>query len=163
MIKRNEKMTEAIDIYSKGEYPADRLSNFYPHEFVFDGISCASMEGFLQSLKYRSSSKQSEVCRLAGKAAKEAGAHKLLWRITGRVYWQGKAFRRHRPEFTALLTRAYQALYAQNADFRDALTASAGKTLMHTLGKHNPRATILTEEEFIAILNELRDYSIIKG
>ena len=39
-------MPGIIDVYSKGEYPADALSNFYPHAFVIDGIQCASMEGF---------------------------------------------------------------------------------------------------------------------
>ena len=29
------------------------LSNFTPHPFVIDGIECASIEGFLQSLKFK--------------------------------------------------------------------------------------------------------------
>lgn len=43
-----------INIYSKGKYPANMLSNFAPHEFDFDGykrIPC--MESFLQSLKFQ--------------------------------------------------------------------------------------------------------------
>jgi hypothetical protein len=31
--------------------PARALSNLAPHGFEIDGIVCASMEGFLQSLK----------------------------------------------------------------------------------------------------------------
>lgn len=48
-------MTECIDIHSKGENaPMEEISeiskrNFYPHPFTFDGVECASMEGFLQS------------------------------------------------------------------------------------------------------------------
>ncbi len=41
-----------IDIHSKGAYPSDALSNFAAYEFMVDGIPCASMEGFLQSLKF---------------------------------------------------------------------------------------------------------------
>lgn len=41
----------AIDIHSKGKWPSNVLSNFYPHRFKFDGVWCRSMEGFLQSLK----------------------------------------------------------------------------------------------------------------
>jgi predicted NAD-dependent protein-ADP-ribosyltransferase YbiA (DUF1768 family) len=59
-----------IDIYSKGEYPANVLSNFYPNGFEIDGIRCRSMEGFLQSLKYSSLRRQIEVCALPGKLAK---------------------------------------------------------------------------------------------
>ena len=33
----------AIDIHSKGKWPDYALSNFYPHEFEFDGIKCGSM------------------------------------------------------------------------------------------------------------------------
>lgn len=64
---------DIIDIHSKGEYPANQLSNFYPHSFVLDGIYCQSMEGFLQSLKYKNVEKQRKICLLIGKEAKTAG------------------------------------------------------------------------------------------
>ena len=86
-------MPRIIDVYSKGEYPADALSNFYPHAFVIDGIQCASMEGFLQSLKYASVKRQKRVCALVGKAAKRAGKRKLLWRLTKNCIGTVKAFR----------------------------------------------------------------------
>lgn len=41
----------AVDIWSKSEYPADVLSNLCSNGFRFDGMFCGSMEGFLQSLK----------------------------------------------------------------------------------------------------------------
>lgn len=146
---------EMIDIYSKGAYPADVLSNFSPNEFVVDGIECASMEGFLQSLKYRSVTKQKKVCGLAGKAAKEAGAKKFWWKITGNLYWQGRRYKRSGDEFAALLSRAYHELL-KNEAFYTALTSTKGKILTHSIGKHDKRKTVLTEEEFIDILNELR-------
>lgn len=40
-----------MDIGSGNTYPSNALSNFAPHSFVIDGVKCASMEGFLQSLK----------------------------------------------------------------------------------------------------------------
>ena len=46
-----------IDVYSNGAYPANELSNFAYPLFVLDGVHINSMEGFLQSLKYRSSKK----------------------------------------------------------------------------------------------------------
>lgn len=144
-----------IDIYSKGEYPADVLSNFYPNSFEIDGVFCAAMEGFLQSLKYRSAAKQRSVCALSGKEAKKAGRRKFLWKLTGKVFWQGRKIRRDSEEFEFLIERAYDELY-KNQFFREALKHSVGKTLLHSIGKTDKRATILTTEEFIGNLDRLR-------
>lgn len=42
-----------MDISSGSSYPASSLSNFAPHPFIIDDIECSSMEGFLQSLKFK--------------------------------------------------------------------------------------------------------------
>ena len=145
---------DVIDIRSDGEYPANVLSNFSPNNFVFDGVECASMEGFLQSLKYRKAVKQKAVCGLVGKAAKAAGGKKRLWRLTGNLYWNGKRYKRKSKAFDELRRNAYKEMLG-NADFRSALQCVVGKKLTHTIGKHNKRITVLTEEEFIAYLYEL--------
>lgn len=147
--------TDMIDIYSKGEYPADVLSNFYPNAFVFDGVQCASFEGFLQSLKYRSPAKQRKICALYGKTAKQAGAKKWAWKVFGRVYWQGNRIRRDGLVFDMLISAAYDAL-SQNDEWRRALLATVGKELVHSIGKHDKRVTVLTEEEFISNLVRIR-------
>ena len=146
---------KTIDISSKGEYPANTLSNFYAHEFILDGVRCASMEGFLQSLKYKSASKQIKVCALVGKAAKNAGKHKFLWKLTHKLHWQGKSFSRFGDEYAALLRRAYAELY-KNPNFAAALKAAEGCTLIHSIGKTDNRKTVLTVQEFINNLDELR-------
>lgn len=51
-----------IDICSKGDYPACEFSNFTEHHFVLDEVEIKSMEGFLQSLKYKSPQLQKKVC-----------------------------------------------------------------------------------------------------
>ena len=149
---------EVIEIYSKGDYPANVLSNFAPNAFVIDGVECASMEGFLQSLKFRSVKRQLYVCSLVGKSAKKLGAKKLLWRLTGKVHWQGQCYKRDSVEFDGLIKRAYSSLY-QNETFRNALESTLGKELRHSMGKHKKRATILTEEGFIFNLNALLEQS----
>lgn len=149
---------ETLDIYSKGEYPADALSNFYPHGFVLDGVNCASMEGFLQSLKFRSAKKQRAVCALSGVAAKNKGKHKFWWKITGKLTWQGKRFSRFGEEYKKLLSRAYAAL-SETPSFSTALKASEGYTLTHSIGKSDPRKTVLTEREFLDCLEALRNNS----
>lgn len=113
-------MSKKIDVHSKGEYPANILSNFYPNAFVLDGIKCASMEGFLQCLKYRKKEKQAEICQLVGIDAKNAGKRKFLWKWTGNIYWQGKKIKRIGAEYRDLLLRAYRAML-QNEVFAKAL------------------------------------------
>lgn len=151
-------MDRVIDIYSKGEYPADCLSNFYPHAFVIDGVFCASMEGFLQSLKYKSRKRQRAVCALVGKAAKKKGKHKFFWRVSGNLYWNGVRVKRQSTAFSELLMRAYLEMYLQCPAFRAALAASEGKELTHSIGGSDPKRTVLTEKEFIACLVLLRGY-----
>ena len=146
---------EVIDIYSKGEYPSNVLSNFSPNSFVFDGVKCASMEGFLQSLKFRNSKKQVEICALTGVTAKNAGQRKFWWRLTGNLYWKGRKYKRVSEEFYNLRLEAYKAL-AKNETFRQALMDSKDAVLKHSIGKHDKRKTILTVEEFIGYLDYLR-------
>lgn len=65
-----------MDIKSGNGYPAANLSNFTPHPFEIDGVQCASMEGFLQSLKYKNPDMQQYVCTLVGEKAKLKGKEK---------------------------------------------------------------------------------------
>ena len=63
-------MEEIIDIYSKGEYPTNVLSNFCPRDnFVFEDVKIASAESFLQSLKFKNPKKQIKICLLDAKSA----------------------------------------------------------------------------------------------
>ena len=148
---------KVIDIHSKGEYPSCVLSNFHPNEFIFDGVKCGSMEGFLQSLKFKNTQKQREVALLVGKDAKKQGGKKFLWKLTGNIYWNGKKLKRESIPYLTLITRAYAELARQSKDFRLALMSTVGMKLTHSIGKHNTKRTILTEEEFIYCLNLLRE------
>ena len=147
---------ETIDIYSKGEYPSNVLSNFYPNEFTFDGVICGSMEGFLQSLKYKSIKKQQKICLLSGKETKKKGKYKFLWKLTGNIHWQGKKIKRQSKDYKDLILNAYIAL-SKNDEFIKALKATENKTLIHSIGNTEERKTILTEKEFIDCLNYIRN------
>ncbi len=146
---------KAIDIWSKSPYPANVLSNLYPNAFLMDGVTCASMEGFLQSLKYASIDTQKAICQLSGKEAKNMTNN--LWQETQQVYWQGTTINRQSDAFQQLIQRAYQALYEQNEVFRNALLATRDKKLYHSNGEPNPYKTILTEQELCSVLMNLRD------
>ena len=105
-----------MEISSGAGYPASSLSNFAPHEFIIDGIKCASMEGFLRALKFQNPDMQKYVCNLVGKAAKFKGKNKK-WQKTGLLYWQGETIKRDSERYQELLDNAYNAL-AKNQSFK---------------------------------------------
>ena len=152
-------MADVIDIISTGDYPSNVLSNFYQNEFEIDGIRCASMEGFLQSLKTKNKDKQKYICTFSGKAAKYYFRHKpnnVCWKLTGSLYWNGQKIKRTGKQYQDLLDRAYTEL-TKGQIFRDALLATGGAELRHSIGKSNPRFTVLTEKEFLNPLTALRN------
>ena len=144
-----------MDIYSKGKYPANKLSNFAINPFELDGVKCTSFEGFLQSLKFSNPDMQEYVCTLHGAAAKKKGYGKNWW-TTRTLYWRGKEIDRDGPEYQELLDRAYFAL-AQNKGFRAALVSTGTATLTHKMGKKKKNETILTEQEFCSRLMRVRN------
>ena len=147
---------DILDIKSSHPYPSCALSNFHPYAFVIDGVQCASMEGFLQSLKFKSIKAQMKTCTLVGLNAKNKGKRKFLWKITGNIYWQGEKIKRNSSEFRALIDRAYFELF-KNKELKQALIDSKNCELIHSIGKSNPKKTILTEKEFLKCLNKLRN------
>ena len=144
-----------MDIGSGTGWPSAALSNFTPHPFVIDGVECASMEGFLQSLKFKEPDMQVEVCKLVGKAAKFKGKKKKWWK-TQTLHWQGQEFKRDSQEYQDLLDRAFDAL-AQNTGFQKALLATGKATLTHSIGKSKETETVLTKQEFCSRLTKIRD------
>lgn len=143
-----------MDIGSGTGYPSASLSNFAPHPFVIDGVECASMEGFLQSLKFSNIDMQMEVCKLVGKKAKFKGKKKKWWK-TQTLYWQGTEYKRDSAEYQELLDRAFAAL-SENEGFRKALLATGNATLEHSLGKKKTEETVLTRQEFCSRLSAIR-------
>lgn len=151
-----------MDIGSKAGYPASALSNFTPHPFELDGVNCASMEGFLQSLKFSNPEIQREVCKLTGLAAKFRGKKRnKAWKRVQKLWWQGKEIDRHGKEYQELLDRAFAAL-SKNESFRRALLASGQSTLTHAIGNTKPSETVLTVREFCSRLTRIREQLIKK-
>lgn len=144
-----------MDIGSGSGYPSCSLSNFAPHVFYIDGVRCNSMEGFLQSLKFKDPNMQIEVCKLVGIKAKNKGRKKKWWK-TQTLYWKGVEYKRSSPEYSLLLDRAYDCL-CKNLKFQRALLATNNATLKHSIGKRKQNETILTQKEFCSRLTHLRD------
>lgn len=143
-----------MDIGSGTGFPSASLSNFAPHSFIIDGIECASMEGFLQSLKFSNPDMQKEVCKMVGRQAKFNGKKKKWWR-TQTLYWKGKEYKRSGQDYQDLLDRAFDEL-GKNASFQRALLATNNAVLTHSMGKNKKEETVLTTQEFISRLNRLR-------
>ena len=158
-IKWLEWRGKAVEIWSKNPYPANVLSNLYANHFCIDDIECASMEGFLQSLKYVNVEKQRDVCAMSGKDAKNMTNSD--WQIGQIIWWKGTAINRQSNEYQDLIRSAYKAMFEQNERFRIALMSTRGMKLYHSRGERNPYKTILTESEFCSILTELRDRNSI--
>lgn len=137
------------------DLPSWALSNFTLHSFVLDSVMCASMEGFLQSLKYEDRFDQMGICAKHGLDAKRAGKHGRDWKADQTLYWQGKPIPRDSDEFDDLITRAFDERF-KNPHFRWALFQTIGRPLHHSIGKRDKTETVLTEQEFIAQLQRLR-------
>jgi len=143
-----------MDIGSGTGYPSSALSNFAPHPFEIDGVKCNSMEGFLQSLKFKNPEMQEHVCTLVGREAKFKGKKKN-WYVTQALWWRGIEINRHSQKYQDLLDRAYNALF-QNSGFKKALLATMDSSLTHSIGKSDAHRTILTKQEFCSRLLKLR-------
>lgn len=145
-----------IDIHSQAAYPACELSNFATHPFMLDGVYIASMEGFLQAIKFSEKHKQLEICRLSGLRAKRAGA-KQHWQKTQTLHWDGRSYDRHSSEYMHLLLVAYDEQMQQSTSFMQALADTGEELLTHSIGSDNPYESVLTRIEFCAILMKVRD------
>lgn len=144
-----------MDIGSGTGYPSSALSNFAPHPFIIDGVECNSMEGFLQSLKFKDVDMQKSVCLLVGKAAKFKGKKKK-WYRTQTLYWNGVEYKRDSEEYQQLLDKAFDAL-SENSRFQEALLATGTSTLTHSIGKNKQSETVLTRSEFCSRLTQIRE------
>ena len=144
-----------MDIGSGNDWPACTLSNFAPHPFIFDGVACSSMEGFLQSLKFSNPDMQQHVCTLIGFKAKLKGKNKP-WYKTQKLHWKDREIDRHSDEYQELLDGAFEAL-SGNSGFANALLATGSATLRHSMGKSDAHRTVLTKQEFCSRLTRLRD------
>lgn len=144
-----------MNIGSRGKYPASALSNFAFHPFVIDGVECNSMEGFLQSLKFKNPEMQKEICKLVGLTAKRRGASKKWWREQT-LYWKRVSLPRKSLRYQVLLDDAYEQL-SLNKNFKKALLATGNAVLKHSIGKRKESETVLTEREFCSRLMKIRE------
>lgn len=154
LIAQEKDFRPVIDIKYDSEY--GQLSNFAPHSFVFGGVQFASIEGFLQGIKYKNVKKQRKIFCLSAYDAKNAGKHSLYWNAFSTLFLNDKEINRFGIEYDFLIRSVFDAMAEQNPDFVDALLSTSDARLTHTIGKTRKMDTVLTEQEFIYQLNRLR-------
>jgi len=146
-----------LDVGSKSSYPAGDLSNFTSFKFILDDVECASMEGFLQALKFDKEHIQVEVCKLTGIKAKQRGKERNNnWKLKLGLWWKGEFFPRKSVEYQRLLDRAYIELAKANEKYRQALLDTKDLILTHHIGRSSEMETVLTQNEFCSRLMKLR-------
>lgn len=146
-----------IDISFKSKGIAKALSNLCPYPFEFDGVKCASMESFIQSLRVKDVNMQIDVCSKSGPFCYSIRDLLGDWRETKSVYWQGKPIFRESNQYFMLLTKAYEALLEASPIFYNALKQVKENEwkIIHSIGCTNSSETLLTPNEYMTILNHL--------
>ena len=146
-----------MNIHSKGDWPANVISNFAATPFVVDGVECNSAEGFIQALKFPNPDMQKHVCSLVGLGAKKAGSKAAARiRIQRKVWWQGVAFEFRSDEHFGLIERGLRAKFTQSDRARRALLATRDATLTHETGHSDDGWTSLPAAVFIRMLYKIR-------
>lgn len=143
------------NVCTEGRHPEDILSNLCGNDFCYDGMQCGSMEGFLQSLKIRDEKLQRRVCLCKARELEQYPIPE--WDGSQPLWWKGSKINRHLAEYMEFLVKAYQEMFLWCARFREALMSTEGKQLVYESGKSDPDKSILTDEEFCAILTTIRE------
>ena len=146
---------EILDIKFRMEGLEKKLSNLYPYEFEIDGVSVASYEGFIQSLRTPDIQIKESIWKLSGFEAWKAGQC-LDWIDKQELYWISTPINRQSNDYYNLITRSYDCLFEQNETFRNNLKESIPYKLDHTIGKSGKTNTLMTKSEFLIQLNRLR-------
>ncbi|MGB6156626.1 hypothetical protein [Castellaniella sp.] len=130
------------------------LSNFCLAPFVMDGVLLASVEGFIQGIKFpEGNANRQQAFTTWEWAAKKAGqgAQRNL------VYWAGQQLPFGSPAHHALVERALRAKFAQNQGACLVLKATGRAVLVHNTDEGpEPALTSLPAARFCQVLTDIR-------
>ena len=139
------------------------LSPLFPIKFTMETINgvktFASMEAFLLTLQWAGSNSIGifdELASLSGMDASRAKNFLPDWRKTQKVTWNRKTIERNSEEYQKLLKLAFDSQFEQSHLFRLGLMKAKNKILMHTMAECDPRKTLITQDEHIALLKRER-------
>lgn len=146
---------QILNIGSRSDdWRAGRLSNFSADPFTLDGVRLASVEGFIQGIKFpENDPRRKRAFQSTGRDAKRLGMEaerKFVW-------WQGQVILYRSPEHQHLIEHAIRAKFEQNPEALKALLATKGATLTHDLGHPESPRTSLPAKVFCDILTRIRE------
>jgi hypothetical protein len=159
-IKKCVKVTTILLNVTSGskDWRAYVLSNFPCFPFILDNKVIASVEGFIQGIKYpEGDPRRNKAFAAWGKTAKELGAE--ADRIF--VWWHNDISPNGILEYGCslhhdLIARAIRAKFSGNLGAQGALIRTEGLTLTHDVGPEDLK-TSLPATVFCKILTDLRD------
>ncbi len=140
----------------KGSY-AKVLSNLFPYEFEFRGKKLNSIESFFQGLKFKDINMQNLIFSYSGLDSNRVKVCSGYdWKVTGKLYWQGKELDRYSKEYDDLVDELYISAI-QNPLYRNILK-TCDVDIIHSIGTKEKGETIFTRYEFEKELNCLKDF-----
>lgn len=144
---------------ASSDWRAYALANFPLFPFILDGLVLASVEGFIQGIKFPDGDATREAAFLSHSlSAKQMGER--AERVS--VWWNGQSFPYGSGGHHRQIARAIRAKLFFNEGTRLALRATDGLKLVHDLGPESPN-TSLPSAVFCHILTELRDELLRTG
>ncbi|MHA3902717.1 PAS domain S-box protein [Castellaniella sp. WN] len=147
--------------FTSDDWRGVALSNFSLSPFELDGVPLASVEGFIQGIKFPPGHPARE--RAFASWAREAkecgkGADKRY------AYWGEARIEFGSGEHHRLIGRALRARFAQNEGLRRVLDSTRGLEILHQTGEGpEPERTSLPAALFCRILADIRDVSAEPG
>lgn len=136
------------------DWRGQALSNFGLSPFVFHGQLFASIEGFIQGIKFpESDPRRARAFCLSGWDAKQLGDEA----DRSGAYWNQARLAYGSAQHHQLIGDAIRARIAQSPGLQAVLRSTAGATLVHETGHVESPTTSLPATVFLGVLNEIRD------
>lgn len=140
--------------FTSDDWRGVALSNFSLSPFEFEGRLLASVEGFIQGIKFppgHASREQAFASSAWDAKACGQGADKRF------AYWGDAQFEFGADAHHGLVERALRARFAQNEGLRRVLASTQGLDILHLTGESEPERTSMPAALFCRILSDIRD------
>lgn len=139
--------------FTSSDWRGQALSNFCLSPFVLDQQLFASVEGFIQGIKFpEHDARRKQAFQLSAWDAKRLGAEA----DKQAVYWAGTSIEYGSSAHHQLIERAIRARIAQSEGLQAALASTADAMLVHETGEVESPTTSLPASVFCRVLTDIR-------
>ena len=144
-----------MEISSGKGHSISLLSTMAAHSFKIDDVKCASIESFIQSMKFDKPSLAASIAGDKSKSAKERGKKNFNWDKDGLIFWKGVGFNRESKQHQDFLDSVIYEVTKQCPEFAKALLETGDSELVCP-GKTRVTESPVTEQEFCLSLTRAR-------